>query len=840
MEQRLGSILVRGRRLAFRQLDAAQQRQRREGGALDTCLLELGHLDEVELTGYMAEAAEIAAFDLGALPRLDASLVREAGLDEVRRSGILPLHRHDGRCLALVSRVPLAADIERMSALLGATLELRVSVEFRWNTLLAHLAAEAADERTAALAARFPIDFSTEGPSSQPAASARVNGQGRPVAVDDGSFGSRNWSLDELTSYFERSTSRDDVLRATVGFVGNVLARRMVLIPSSGRLHGFDAAGFEEQNQTVTRLDVAAEPGSVLARVVSESTYYFGGFEASGASSIYQAAGVDAPAEIALVPVKLGRRVALVIAGDNGADPVDPRLIPLLFVVAGRLGSALETQIRRRKKSADNDAHAQAAPSSAPEARAAAQEANNRVLERLKRANAVLSSGTGTLPDDGWELPVTSTEISTVPAAPESVSPTTRPTSSPTTRPSAPVGSTTQPMQSASSSTPSPVGSPANSRVDSAATASPADPNQTQIIADAARATRQAIAAAPAPTSESGLLLIDLEPVDVHPLSRVSSTADNAVVSTATSPLPALMPLGAARSAEDEALRARVGALTHAELVSLLGSPSAGVPETAQAELHLRGAAAHAAMMTAFPGPILPGNIDVSPLETPIERHGPLVHLVLLRASDLVDSLEQHVHSGSSTQRFYALSILWRIHAASSPQLAVQHLLDDDDLVRLLCVRIIEQSRDVAIRSSAERRTHSGLNAADSHVVERAIGVCHALRLASTVPRMIELLDANNVEISARAHATLVRITLRDLGTTSRRWDTWLHRQAQLDRGRWLLDAMVDSDRKVRENAQRELRQLSGIVVNYTPDLDARSLLAAQRAVAQKLGVRLP
>ncbi len=47
----------------------------------------------------------------------------------------------------------------------------------------------------------------------------------------------------------------------------------------------------------------------------------------------------------------------------------------------------------------------------------------------------------------------------------------------------------------------------------------------------------------------------------------------------------------------------------------------------------------------------------------------------------------------------------------------------------------------------------------------------------------------------------------------------------------WLLDAMIHKDRRVRENASKELRMTPRLTVNYHPDLDRDALESARRTV---------
>ena len=109
--------------------------------------------------------------------------------------------------------------------------------------------------------------------------------------------------------------------------------------------------------------------------------------------------------------------------------------------------------------------------------------------------------------------------------------------------------------------------------------------------------------------------------------------------------------------------------------------------------------------------------------------------------------------------------------------------------------------------------------------------MCAELRDAVSVPTLIELLEHNTEAVRRRAGAALTRLTYQEVGVDRRAWEKWHRRMLGTRRDRWLLDAMVDKDRRVRENADREIRGIARLVVNYNPDFDLRGLQTAQRTV---------
>jgi hypothetical protein len=794
MGQSLSALLVHDRKLAFRQVDAAVQRQRREGGALDTCLLELGQVELAVVHEYLSKVSGLPALDDAVAARLERPATSMVSAEEALREGIVPLCLMPGQLQCAVMDAPGPALVASIAREHGIQVVPLVTPEFRWNALYAAAYGVPLGPRFEALNRRFPAAIGFASGSSD-RESPMTSSSFQSLPTDDGAFGSRNWSLDELTEYFSRSVSRDDVLRAALGFVGNVIARRMVVIPAGDHVRVFDSAGYGEAHARLAGQTAVIPLGSMFERVVGESTYYFGPSAPAGVGAVFALGGLDVPHDVALVPVRVGSRTALVLLGDNVDAPIDPRLIPLLFVVVGRLGQALEAMIRRRKEERNSSDHEHVAPAATREARAAAQELNARVISKLLAIGEPVAAGAGALPDDGWDLPVTFTSARVLAA------------------PSAPSPQITLTL---------PVGSAAS-------------PNTTQIIESAANAARDMVALSQPTPHEPLLLSIELEPVEPDFVATTGASADS-VTAPRSSVRPLASPSAASASAQPPTGPDHT-TLSPAALIELLSSTTPGVPESAQRELLVRGKQAHAALLDAFPGPILPGGTGATALEIPVEQQGLLLHIVALQADDLHAHLEILATQGTSLQRFYALATLARAQHPSAAHLAAQQVLDTDDALRTLCLRIVDHGRDSAARTHAERLALTALASSAERTVEHAINACHVLRLASSVPRMIDLLDNPSARVADRAHSALVRLTLRDAGRTTRRWKPWLVQHTTLDRNLWLLEAMVDTDRKVRENAHRELRQMTLSGINYTPDLDPRALQAAQRAVARKLGV---
>jgi hypothetical protein len=101
--------------------------------------------------------------------------------------------------------------------------------------------------------------------------------------------------------------------------------------------------------------------------------------------------------------------------------------------------------------------------------------------------------------------------------------------------------------------------------------------------------------------------------------------------------------------------------------------------------------------------------------------------------------------------------------------------------------------------------------------------------LLRELPDLIELLG--HPSLQERAAAALTRIAFLPTDLDAASWTKWHKAHGPDGRLAWLLDAMIHKDRRVRDNAAKELRMTPRLTVNYHPDLDRDALESARRTV---------
>ena len=103
------------------------------------------------------------------------------------------------------------------------------------------------------------------------------------------------------------------------------------------------------------------------------------------------------------------------------------------------------------------------------------------------------------------------------------------------------------------------------------------------------------------------------------------------------------------------------------------------------------------------------------------------------------------------------------------------------------------------------------------------------LRDVDSFEFLVSMLSAGSEEVVRAAHASLVRLSCQDFGTSRRKWKVWFQRHSTKHRIEWLIEALVHSDERLRRRANDELKHLTQEYFGYEPDLSRREREEARK-----------
>jgi hypothetical protein len=387
----LAALVVEAGAVSAEDMERALARQREEGGALDTALLELGLLPEDEMVRFLSRASGLPPAPEGA-DEPDARARRVFPARVAERHGLAPF-RLDGRELSLVGAFPVdLAAIDEIGFMLSLTLVPHVAPEWRVRALQARLYGAAMPVRLAALgeAARAAAPAAAHGEGGAPApheaapppqepepapreppregafgvapeeplaaalaqaveaAEAEVLRAGAPAPVADAP---PRWTVDEAFAALARASGRDEVVSVAVRYARDFFEAVALFATAGERLRGHDAAGWPGARERCRSVNLAAREVGLFRTVLGTGGPYLGPVvSADGNEALLAALGRASPRIALAYPIVLRDRTVAVLYADNGEAPVSPRRVGDLLLVLGGVGPAFERIVREAKR----------------------------------------------------------------------------------------------------------------------------------------------------------------------------------------------------------------------------------------------------------------------------------------------------------------------------------------------------------------------------------------------------------------------------------------------------------------------------------------------------------
>lgn len=270
------------------------------------------------------------------------------------------------------------------------------------------------------------------------------------------------------------------------------------------------------------------------------------------------------------------------------------------------------------------------------------------------------------------------------------------------------------------------------------------------------------------------------------------------------------------------------GRSTVALLEALEGSDTV-LSRAAMQELLGRGKAAATEVVERFPGHRKVERRIPEQALRPLEEHGSILWLAGLQPAIYAPLLVPLMRSDNDDTRYYATLIVTRDGSDEFISDIVERIFDRDDQTRGIALRFVESVRGSRPMNAQIPAIRLRLREGDEHSRSAAISALMILRDELCIPALIELLG--HPSLRDRAAAALTRIAFLPSDLDAAAWTKWHKAHGPDGRLAWLLDAMIHKDRRVRENASKELRMTPRLTVNYNPDLDRDALESARRTV---------
>ena len=270
------------------------------------------------------------------------------------------------------------------------------------------------------------------------------------------------------------------------------------------------------------------------------------------------------------------------------------------------------------------------------------------------------------------------------------------------------------------------------------------------------------------------------------------------------------------------------------EAVEQLLRSARGSPDRANlvAQLARRGAEAAAALCARFPGPIEVKSEALAEA-TPVFEQGPVLSALAALGTSATERLLPLLEDPDPERRRCAVLLLAHIgDPAAFPELAARAFDSHSRVSAAARGALASLRRRPEMQPVAERLRQALV----SPIIERSAQAARALgRLGDVeaIPLLIQRLESGDRVAVEAASDALSRIALRRMGPHPDLWRAWWKENRNVPRMRWLLAALEDADRDLRQAAAEELRTSGAPPVPYSPDASPAERQRAARAWAE-------
>ena len=347
MSMKLGEILIERGLITGTQLEKALRNQLMLGGHLGTCLLELGLLSEEALGATLADVHGVPFAAAESFSWVTAPTLKAFPRRIVEEYRAIPIKRGEKAIrVAMVDPRDLSAK-DALAFASAMKIEPWVVPEVRYFEALEKFYGVPRRPRYVALSAAIAVrkTLPAHPVKSKPASRKSGDGHGDvPAGTMPGvEFGyGQSWlevakSLvpndpifhaaggddtpppalrDRFTERLCAANSRDDVASAVLDELGTTVARTALFAVRGDELGLWAARGFDPAHANSAPFPIASS--GILKHLLGDDHYHGPLGNEPENRRFYDWLGIDAPAEILLVPVHLNDRFVALIYGDGG------------------------------------------------------------------------------------------------------------------------------------------------------------------------------------------------------------------------------------------------------------------------------------------------------------------------------------------------------------------------------------------------------------------------------------------------------------------------------------------------------------------------------------------
>ncbi|HYR56669.1 MAG TPA: hypothetical protein VEM39_11145 [Myxococcaceae bacterium] len=380
MPSRLTEHLISRGLLFAEQAASALETHRRNGGALDTRLLESSSLTESELLRAVAAVSGQRAIDLWDL-EVNHHLASVIPFKIASRFGLVPLSV-EGDALHVACSYPVPVrELHEIGFLLKKRLELWVGLEVRIRDWMQTLYGEPLHEHLASLLSRLNSRRGEPQQETMSAAVAEVSPQkesrpldlidrlaraivdeplplvdwiGAPPALKNGESAREeipDWTLAQARDALKQATSdRDQIIDVTLRFARRAFEFTAIFAVIRGAAVLWEARAERHFPQRPQRPEIPIDVHSVFRTVCNLRKSYIGPLPSDPLTREFLARLGRSPRTIFLFPVEVSGRTVAIVYGDCAHRPMSHRRLSDFVLFCQDLSAEFEALLLDRRR----------------------------------------------------------------------------------------------------------------------------------------------------------------------------------------------------------------------------------------------------------------------------------------------------------------------------------------------------------------------------------------------------------------------------------------------------------------------------------------------------------
>jgi hypothetical protein len=336
----LGEILVQEGKITTAQLDEALKSQVIFGGRLGTNLVELGFIDDAELTRALGRRFGVPCVEGDQLIGLPRKVLQLLPRELVEKYRAIPLRLENQRLtLAMANPSDLQA-VDEISFLTGFIIQPVIASDLRLTQAMeVHYQIER-KMRYIALSREIPrpgkpavVDYSSAACAApKPAPAPEEEWLCAMKTADE--LEAESLSSENVSRRLAEATDREDIAAQLIAWLGQQYPRAALFLVRGEMAHGWKGMVNRTLLSDFEQLEIPLDEPSVLKTLMESKSYYLGPLPRTPFNSmLLQCLGGQVPGVSLLVPLVIMGRVVGILYVDGVANPGE-RLFELQKLVA--------------------------------------------------------------------------------------------------------------------------------------------------------------------------------------------------------------------------------------------------------------------------------------------------------------------------------------------------------------------------------------------------------------------------------------------------------------------------------------------------------------------------